>query len=229
MKIIKKLNNKGFGNAEMLLSVVAVGAVIGIGLYVLQNSNTTTKAHAGGYTKIATLSTVWPNNLGTATETLSACVQPSVASGSIGNQVNNVTGGSSVNQVNVMAVANSVAQTSGLGVLIPTPSVNTPVAQYFGIQMISGTKVVSSNYVSILNPSLGGAGGGNVQTRGADLSSVQTFVLDPTAQYFRVFLYQHDAHTTGNPEVNANYYPYNVPGFNFKHDYGVNINKLSAC
>jgi hypothetical protein len=52
--------------------------------------------------------------------------------------------------LSVMADANSVAQTSGLGVLIPTPSVNTPVAQYLGIQMISGTNVVSSNAIPLL-------------------------------------------------------------------------------
>jgi hypothetical protein len=217
MNILKNLkkDSRGFGHIEMIVIVLVIAVIAGVSFFVYKHKAT---AHAGSWTPIGSLTTVWPNINQTATENLFACVQPMVVSGV------------SMNVIQVLASSNTIAQTSGLGVVIPVKnSPNTPVAQNLEVDSLNGKKIANSNSASILG--VGGAGGGNEQTRGTDLAnvqiSVQTSTTSPTN--FRVLLYQHDKAAPGFPAIRANYYPNNVKGFNFKKATGVSSSTLSGC
>jgi hypothetical protein len=218
MNLLKSLkrDSKGFGYIELIVILLVVVVIAGIGFFVYKNKTT---AHAGSWTKIGSLDTLWPSPQGRAVETLYACVAPAPIGVNLGFQ-----------QVNVMATANSIAQTINLGVVIPTNSSNTPVAKDLGIQAVTGTAVYDSKSTSLLNPNLGGAGGGNEQTRGTDKPSARTFVTTKPGQTnFRVSLYQHDAGGYGFPAINANFYPHNVSGYDFRQSTGVSSSYLSNC
>ena len=214
MKIFKKLNSKAFGHLELLLIIVVVVAIAGTGYFVYQHHKNNGVAHAGSYTPIGSLSTTWP--AGTATESLLACKQ------SLNATTNNVT---------VLAVANSIAQVQGQGVLMPQPGASNPlinpVAENLKLQSVKDGKVISNNSVPIINPALGGAGGGNESTRSQDLASASVSLAISTTNRFRVFFWQYGPGGNGFKATLWTNHPNNVSGFDFNS--GVKVSKLTNC